>query len=79
MRLKFGSSKGLNSGGSSAMQGLGSDSSYRSNGGGSNTNNSGADVSLAVAEVSQKAFSFMSGLVDQVSKVNILQYYFMYF
>jgi len=57
MRQKFGETNGLKSGGK--MQGIGSDPNYGSSGGGGTSN---------VNEGLSTAFTFMTSLVDQVSK-----------
>lgn len=57
MRQKFGETNGLKSGGK--MQGIGSDPNYGSSGGGGSSN---------VNEGLSTAFTFMTSLVDQVSK-----------
>jgi hypothetical protein len=58
MRQKFGETNGLKSGGK--MQGIGSDPNYGSSGGGGTSN--------GVNEGLSTAFTFMTSLVDQVSK-----------
>ena len=58
MRQKFGETNGLKSGGK--MQGIGSDPNYGSSGGGGGASN--------VNEGLSTAFTFMTSLVDQVSK-----------
>lgn len=64
MRAKFGASNGLNANGSGKMQGIGSDSSYRGCGGGGGGGGvSTAEVTAQIADVSQKALSYVQQFV----------------
>lgn len=72
MRLKFGGSSGLSSGGKSHMQGIGSDAGYRPGSSSSSSTYMGAiDTKMLgdqLSEASNTAFSFVSSVWESTSK-----------